>query len=151
VSRQNGCLSRLRRTKDLDKSVILSRRKQRFKLCGRNVTITYDSTFNFPENIEVGDNVYIGHQAFISASGGLRIANNISFGPRVSVHTMNGATSIPYDGVSIRCPVVIKDNIWTDGHAILISGVTACEGNCWYGQCGHQGRFATCDCLGQSS
>ncbi|MCP4606568.1 MAG: acyltransferase [Proteobacteria bacterium] len=100
---------------------------------GPHSIFSNNSRFGNPENIEIGDYVYIGPEAYFWGKGGIRIGNNISFGPRTAIHTINhrweNATSIPYDGCSIMKPVSIRDNCWIGGHSIILPGVTIGEGS----------------------
>ncbi|QSO51177.1 acyltransferase [Alicyclobacillus curvatus] len=103
-----------------------------FKRKGKYVWIGLDGQIGNPENIEIGEYVYIGPGYYIWARGGLVIGNNVSFGPRVTIHTTNhrydGAEEIPYDSYSVARPVVIEDNVWIGGHSIILPGVTVHEG-----------------------
>ncbi|MBN1064032.1 DapH/DapD/GlmU-related protein [Clostridium botulinum] len=82
---------------------------KKLKKCGSNVIIEDGVRIFYPENIEIGDNVYIGHdtilkgyynsiltissnvwigqQCFFHAAGGLFIGENVGIGPKVSVLT----------------------------------------------------------------
>lgn len=106
-------------------------RKVRFKKRGENVIIEEGSFFN-PEHIVVGNNIYIGPECYFAGIGGLKIDDNVIFGPRVSIHTSNhryeNAFCLPYDGVSIKRPVSIESNVWIGGHSIIVPGVKISEG-----------------------
>lgn len=82
--------------------------KNLLKSCGINVIIEDGVRIFYPENIEIGDNVYIGHdtilkgyynsilsigtniwigqQCFIHGAGGVTISNNVGIGPMVKIH-----------------------------------------------------------------
>src|SRR5258707_205554 len=56
-----------------------------FKKCGRNGRFGHGSEFSY-ENIELGNNVYIGPNAtFMSAISTIRIGNKVIFGPNVTI------------------------------------------------------------------
>lgn len=118
--------------KSIVKKYIYKKTKKSLKKCGDNVKFDRSCILGDPDQIEIGNDVYIGGGAYFWAKGGLKIGNNISFGPRVNIHTVNHrwekATSIPYDGCSIKRPVVIEDNVWVGGHVTIIPGVTIGEG-----------------------
>lgn len=81
--------------------------KNKLKKCGFNVIIEEGVRIFYPENIEIGDNVYIGHdtilkgyynamltisnnvwigqQCFIHSAGGIFIGENVGIGPKVSI------------------------------------------------------------------
>ncbi|MFU0823723.1 acyltransferase [Clostridium sp.] len=82
--------------------------KSKLKACGENVVIEDGVRIFHPENIEIGDNVYIGHdtilkgyynskltigsntwigqQCFIHGAGGVTIGENVGIGPCVKIH-----------------------------------------------------------------
>lgn len=82
--------------------------KSKLGKCGNNVIIEDGARIFYPENIEIGDNVYIGHdtilkgyfnskliigsntwigqQCFIHGAGGVIIGENVGIGPSVKIH-----------------------------------------------------------------
>lgn len=111
----------------------LKRLRSKFASIGENVRIDISSTFGNPENIKIADNVYIGPEAYIWAVGGLDIHENVILGPRVTIHTSNhryeGATMLPYDGVSYLNPVIIEKNVWIGSNVLICPGVKIGEGS----------------------
>lgn len=81
----------------------------KLRTCGNNVVIEDGVRIFHPENIEIGDNVYIGHdtilkgyynsllkidsntwigqQCFIHGAGGITIGRNVGIGPMVKMHS----------------------------------------------------------------
>jgi acetyltransferase-like isoleucine patch superfamily enzyme len=112
----------------------LERQKNKFGEIGNNSKIKLGH-FNYPENIKIGDNVYIGPGFSFSATGGISIGNGVVFGPRVTIHTSNhnydssDLKSIPYDGKSILRSVIIEDNVWIGDHTFICPGVNIGEGS----------------------
>lgn len=104
-----------------------------FKRIGENVQI-HKGTFFLSENIEIGDNVYIGPDAYIFAQGSLSIGNGTVIGPRVSILTNNhnfdstDLESVPYDGKNILKKVTIRENVWIGANVSIVPGVTIGEG-----------------------
>lgn len=107
-----------------------------------------------PENIEIGDDVYVGHytilkgyyrnkmvigagtwigqQCFFHSAGGLKIGRNVGIGPGVKVVTSFHAEEGP--GVPILhrpvkfAPVIIEDDCDIGVGAVILPGVTIGHG-----------------------
>ena len=104
------------------------------KLKGRGSNFTWKGEYiEFPENVIIGHNVYIGPGARIHASGGLEIQDGVICGPKLTVYTYNHnylfAKYLPYDEVHIKKPVVIERNVWIGDSVSIIPGVTVGEGS----------------------
>jgi acetyltransferase-like isoleucine patch superfamily enzyme len=108
-----------------------------------------------PEHVEIGDDVYVGHQAilkgyfknrlvigarswigqqcFLHAAGGIRIGERVGVGPGVkiltSTHELPGDASVPImDGALVFAAVVVGDGADLGVGAILMPGVTVGSG-----------------------
>jgi len=121
-----------------------------FARLGHNVVFESGVLVFHPENIEIGDNVYVGHhsilkgyyrnkmligagtwigqQCFFHSAGGLNIGCNVGIGPGVKIITSyhsEEAIDIPILHSSIEfSPVVIGDNCDVGVGAIILPGVT---------------------------
>lgn len=99
---------------------------------GAGVEIVPRSTFENPENIFIGNYVFINHGAAFHGVGGIRIGDNISFSPGVQIHTSNhryeGGEAIPYDHVSYLRPVRVESHCWIGAGVMIAPGVTIGEG-----------------------
>lgn len=111
----------------------LQENQSKFKKVGENVQIE-KGTFYLMKNIEIGDHVYIGPEAYIFAQGGISIGSGTIFGPRVTILTSNhnydnpDLKSIPYDGKNILKKVTIGENVWIGANVLIAPGVTIGEG-----------------------
>lgn len=78
-----------------------------FKSCGKNFISEENVRFNVPDNIEIGDNVFINKGTLIDAKGGFIVGNSVGIGEGVTIFTHSHAE---HDH-SIRsyAPVIIKD------------------------------------------
>lgn len=121
---------------------------------GENVVIEAGVLIFHPENIEIGDDVYVGHdtmlkgyhkntmrigggtwigqQCFLHGAGGITIGSNVGIGPAVKIitsHHDGEDTSKPilHTPVVFK-PVVIKDGADIGIGAIILPGVTVGEG-----------------------
>ena len=88
--------------------------------------------FHHREKIYIGDYVYFGGEAYISAVGGLQIGEGTIFGPRVTIHTSNhryeDAVSIPYDNHTYLEPVKVGKGCWIGDGVMICPGVTIGDG-----------------------
>lgn len=104
-----------------------------FKKLGNNVEVLR-GTIAFSENIEIGDNVYIGPESYIFAQGGISIGSGTILGPRVTILTNNhhydgeDLESVPYDGKNILAKVTIGENVWIGANTSIVPGITVGEG-----------------------
>ena len=100
-----------------------------FEKCGKGFKIASGVTLNRPENISIGDNVYIAHNTWINATGKLKIDDNVAIGPMCVIATSNHViekgllTSKGKSG-----PVHIKSNAWLSSHVVVTSNVQIGEG-----------------------
>lgn len=120
-----------------------------FARLGHNVVFESGVLVFHPENIEIGDNVYVGHysilkgyyrnkmvigvgtwigqQCFFHSAGGLTIGSNVGIGPGVKIltsyHSENGV-ELPILHSKVEfAPVVIGDNCDVGVGAIILPGV----------------------------
>ncbi len=121
---------------------------------GKDVVFEAGTLIFHPENIEIGDNVYVGHntilkgyhknkmeigdgawigqQCFFHSAGGLKIGRNVGIGPGVKIITSShdgkdAAKPILHTPIVFK-PVVIEDGADIGVGAIILPGVTVGEG-----------------------
>ena len=120
--------------------------------CGEGVVIEPGALIFHPENVELGDYVYVGHyailkgyyqnrlrigdrawigqQAFLHAAGGITIGRAVGIGPAVkiitSAHDLEGADRwLPIlDRPLVFAPVVLEDGCDIGVGAVILPGVT---------------------------
>jgi maltose O-acetyltransferase len=106
--------------------------RENFAKIGKGVTFDSSSIINSPHKIKIGNYVNIGPEAYIWATGGLSIGNNVYIATRVHLHTSNhiyeNALAIPFDHRSIIKPVIIGDNCWIGAGVTIVPGVELGEG-----------------------
>jgi acetyltransferase-like isoleucine patch superfamily enzyme len=110
--------------------------KDKLSVLGKNVVIEDGVRLFFPENIEIGDDVYIGHdtilkayfdkkliigngtwigpQCFIYASGRITIGKNVGIGPGVKIMS-SAHTSDPVPGPILHRPIIFAPVTLGDG------------------------------------
>lgn len=123
--------------------------------CGKNLIIEDGVRIFHPENIEIGDNVYIGHdtilkgyynskliigsntwigqQCFIHGAGGVVIGNNVGIGPCVKIHAarhkeIGKSTPILFSGLEFL-EIEIGDDCNIGIGAIILPGVKIGQGS----------------------
>lgn len=129
--------------------------KSKLKKCGENVIIEDGVRIFFPENIEIGDNVYVGHdtilkgyynsvlkigsntwigqQCFIHGAAGIFIGQNVGIGPGVKIHGARHKETkeeIPILFSELEyLPININDNCNIGIGAVILPGVNIGEGS----------------------
>ncbi len=118
--------------------------------CGTGVVFEPGVLVFHPENVEIGDDVYVGHhtilkgyyqnrlvigarswigqQCFFHAAGGITIGERVGVGPGAkiltSTHELPSDPDVPImDGALVFAPVVIEDGADIGVGAILLPGV----------------------------
>ena len=125
-----------------------------FAAIGEGVVLEQGVLVFHPENICIGSNVYVGHQAilkgyyknkmtigddtwigqhcFFHSAGGITIGNQVGIGPGVKILTSTHAETTPptpiMDGQLEFAPVVIGDGCDIGVGAIILPGVTLGKG-----------------------
>jgi maltose O-acetyltransferase len=104
-----------------------------FGSVGEHVSLIEPYWFKECQNISMDDYVYIGPDAYWDATGGISIGENVMFGPKTKIWSLNhnfyeGAEFLPYDYYDILKPVTIHSNVWVGLGAMICPGVTINEG-----------------------
>lgn len=111
--------------------------KPLFSKHGRNVKIFPLNSFFTYENIEVGNDVYIGPGAHFTSIKKIYIGNKIMFGPKVTIiggdHNVSEVGKYMYD-VEQKFEhndqeIHIMDDVWIGARAIILKGVTINRGS----------------------
>ena len=107
---------------------------RKMRSVGRNVHIRPGYMIFPPENVTIGDNVWIGDDFYARAEGGLTIGSGTVIARcteiRTSGHNYNSPDlqSLPYDNRMTHFPMVIGENCWIASHVTFVRGVTVGEG-----------------------
>lgn len=81
---------------------------------------------DYGTNIELGDNVYFNFNCVVLDVAPVKVGSNVLVGPSVQIYTA-GHPLDPQarkDGQEFGKPIMIGDNVWIGGAAILCPGVT---------------------------
>jgi acetyltransferase-like isoleucine patch superfamily enzyme len=103
-----------------------------FKRCGTGIQICEGVRFRGIELLAVGNDVRIGYDNFIQASGGVRMGNDVMLGPGVKIWSVNhkyDETTKPiaeqgYD----YSRVDIGDGVWIGANSFVLPGTQIPEG-----------------------
>jgi maltose O-acetyltransferase len=96
-----------------------------FARLGRGVTIEPPFFCDYGGNISLGDDVYVNTGCVILDCGLVRIGSNVLLGPHVQIYAAHHPVDPAQrrDGRELASPVVIEDDVWIGGGAILCPGV----------------------------
>lgn len=112
--------------------------KKLFKSCGNNFIAEENVRFNIPDNIEIGDNVFLNKGAFLDSKGGIIIGNSVGVGEGVTIfthsHEEHNHSSRTYASVTIKDYAKIYSN------STILPGVTV----------ERQGIVAACSLVGKN-
>lgn len=96
------------------------------KKCGRNFQVTNDAWLKGLENINVGDNVFVGNSTMFIGGGNTFVGNNVLIGPHVIIVTGNHVLkSEGFNNTSSNVgAVVINDGSWVGANCTLATNAT---------------------------
>lgn len=79
----------------------------------------------YGQNIHIGDHVYLNFLCTILDCNEVRIGHHVMIGPGVQIYTAAHLLQAEarIQGWEVAKPVVIEDNVWVGGGAILLPGV----------------------------
>ncbi len=116
------------------------RRKKLYKLygtmkkVGRNIQICGNYSISAPQNITIGNHVWIGENFYAKGEGEISIGSGTIISRNVEIWTSNhnydseDLMTIPYDRRFVYKSVIIQENVWIGSSVIIIPGVTIGEG-----------------------
>jgi len=101
-----------------------------FKRCGRNLQIAQRVTINFPNQLEVGNDVFLAMGCWLHAWGGITLEDDVQLGPYAVLvtgdHTeRNGSYRF---GPSQLAPIRLCRGSWVAAHATVTKGVVIGSG-----------------------
>lgn len=106
-------------------SLFLKKKGKRFEVC-KGVTIMS------PQNVEVGDDVYIGRNVTIAGQCGVVLGNNIIINHNVNIisvnHVYQNAKQTIREQGYRGGQITIGDDVWVGTGAVILDGVTIHKG-----------------------
>lgn len=95
------------------------------KSCGRNLALAPGATLPWPDNLIIGDDVYIGLWTYIGG-GHITLEDRVLIGPHCSITAGNHAFNSETDDFSAphhRAPIVIGHGTWLAAGVVVTAGV----------------------------
>ena len=79
----------------------------------------------YGQNIHIGDHVYLNYLCTILDCNEVHIGHHVMIGPVVQIYTVahHLQAEARIQGWEVAKPIVIEDNVWLGGGAILLPGV----------------------------
>lgn len=106
-------------------------RKALLRACGAriagNVRLYHGFEVRKPKNLEIHSGTVIGTGAILDARAGIWIGKNVNFSSEVAIWTAQHDPQSPNFSAKLA-PVRIEDNAWISFRAVILPGVTICEG-----------------------
>ncbi len=80
---------------------------------------------SYGSNIYMGQYVYLNVQCTILDCNQVRIGSHVMIGPAVQIYTAahHIQAELRIQGLEVASPIVIEDNVWIGGAAVLLPGV----------------------------
>jgi maltose O-acetyltransferase len=92
---------------------------------GQNSIVEPPFYCSYGQNTHIGDHVYLNCMCTILDNNEVHIGHHVMIGPVVQIYTaahhLQAETRI--QGLEVAKPIVIEDNVWLGGGAILLPGV----------------------------
>lgn len=89
---------------------------------GRNSYIYFGAEIRAPRNIIIGADCIIGHRAILDGCNGITLGNNVNISTGAWFWTMQHDPQSP-TFAAVGGPIVIEDNAWVSGRAIVLPNV----------------------------
>jgi len=105
--------------------------RSRFKKLGFGFRLGKDFKWSGDENCVLGNNCFFNHRAQVNGAGGLRVGDNVRFGPYAVIWTVDHdpyGDQLPNGQERIARPVEIGDNFWAGFWMMFTSGTSTGEG-----------------------
>jgi galactoside O-acetyltransferase len=117
----------LTRPSEVEKSFHLS--KQMFKKTGEFSWIEPPIYFSYGSHISIGEGFYANFNLTIIDDWEVDIGNHVLFGPNVTIFTTGHPLDPEQRGKMYAFKVVIEDDVWVGGGAIINPGITIGRGS----------------------
>lgn len=118
----------------LFRAIIYAPVLMRLKSHGSNITLAKGGVIKRPEELEIGNNVFIGQSFHISARS-MKIGNDVMIGPNFlaecddHIFDKVGVTMFSVRDIRKIAPIRIENDVWIGGNVTLLKGVTIAEGS----------------------
>ncbi|MDQ0664709.1 acetyltransferase-like isoleucine patch superfamily enzyme [Arthrobacter ulcerisalmonis] len=98
----------------------------------RALCVFPDTIFHYPQNVAIGNNVFINRGVIITAPAPINIGNDVLIGPYTVINSANhrfeeAGKRIREQGHDLS-PVTLADDVWLGARVTIVAGVTIGEG-----------------------
>lgn len=97
-----------------------------FGKAGQNLYVNPPINVDYGCHITIGDNFYANMDCIFLDVNRVTIGNNVMVGPRVGFYTAGHpiVADIRIEDLEFGSPIVVGDNVWIGGSAVILPGVT---------------------------
>lgn len=97
-----------------------------FGKAGQNLYVNPPINVDYGCHITIGDNFYANMDCIFLDVNRVTIGNNVMVGPRVGFYTVGHpiVADIRIEDLEFGSPIVVEDNVWIGGSAVILPGVT---------------------------
>ncbi|KRM78210.1 maltose O-acetyltransferase [Lapidilactobacillus dextrinicus DSM 20335] len=97
-----------------------------FGKAGKNLYVNPPINVDYGCHITIGDNFYANMDCIFLDVNRVTIGNNVMVGPRVGFYTAGHpiVADIRIEDLEFGSPIVVEDNVWIGGSAVILPGVT---------------------------
>lgn len=97
-----------------------------FGKAGQNLYVNPPINVDYGCHITIGDNFYANMDCIFLDVNRVTIGNNVMVGPRVGFYTAGHpiVADIRIEDLEFGSPIVVEDNVWIGGSAVILPGVT---------------------------
>ncbi len=100
--------------------------EQLFGAVGEDVTVLPRLACDYGFNVRVGSRVFVNYDCVLLDCAPITIGDDVQLGPRVQLYTAEHPVepALRRSGAEYALPIVIGDNAWIGGGAIVCAGVS---------------------------
>jgi maltose O-acetyltransferase len=92
---------------------------------GQNSIIEPPFYCSYGQNTHIGDHVFVNSLCYIIDNNKVNIGHHVMIGPAVQIYTAahHLQAELRIQGLEVAKPIVIEENVWLGGGAIILPGV----------------------------
>lgn len=108
---------------------IIELERQLFGKTGENIYVAPPLYVDYGRHVEIGNHFFANMNCIFLDVNKIIIGNNVMFGPAVSLYTAGHPTDaqVRIEDLEFGLPIIIEDNVWVGGSAVILPGVTIHE------------------------
>lgn len=109
-----------------DTKEIVRLEKTLFGKTGEHLYVNPPVNVDYGRHVEIGENFYANMDCLFLDVNKIIIGDNVMVGPRVSFYTAGHpiVADIRIEDLEFGLPIIVEDNVWIGGSAVILPGVT---------------------------